>query len=91
MFIFGLHLFVMKYIDQTNLIKTHTSEDFIPFYELLVGNNNLLYNIKFGFLYINTFSINFISFINEDNILLMTLLVLPLQYFLNGFIKIKFY
>ena len=87
-FFFGLHLFVMKYIDQTHLIKNPYLRRFYTIFTSYWLGIIICFIILSLILYINTlFSINFISFINEDNILLMTLLVaLPFAIFSEWFL-----
>lgn len=80
---FGLHLFIMKYIDQTHLIKNPYLRRFYTFFTSYWLGIIICFIILSLILYINTlFSIDFISFINDDNILLITLLsALPFAIF----------
>lgn len=84
----GLHLFVMKYIDQPQQIKNPYLRRFYTIFASYWLGIIICLIILSLILYINTlFSINFISFINEDNILLMTLLVaLPFAIFSEWFL-----
>ena len=72
----GLHLFVMKYIDQPQQIKNQYLRRFYTIFASYWIGIIFSFLILSLILFLNTlFSINYISFIQEDNLLQITLLI----------------
>lgn len=80
---FGLHLFIMKYIDQPQQIKNQYLRRFYTIFASYWIGIIFSFLILSLILFLNTlFSINYISFIQEDNLLQITLLIaLPFAIF----------